>query len=340
MIRRASLTPAPSRNFLSVSFAPGMLASLNSFSMAASMVSRSAWDMRTKQLDPVAPDPGDDRVAIATPKQSSRLHFLGGAHLVPRVRAHHPAAPGAGHHRRDTFQAIAKRYQARKTGPTAPRVMKPKHALIGLLVCGVCGGTFGVVRSTKEGYRILGCVAHRDRGPSACANNKTISDRKVIKALGAHLRDHMGKPDRLEKFINAFQDQYQQREKAGADPRAEMLAKVEKARQTVAQATQALILVPTSQAMAQRLQAEESALAALEIQLEALQPRVIPHPAAVAAYVARLADVLEAGDLVRAGDILRSALAPFKLHPQAVGYRLTGALNLGVSEQESSGGVI
>ena len=34
-------------------------------------------------------------------------------------------------------------------------------------------------------------------------------------------------------------------------------------------------------------------------------------------------------------------LAPFAMHPQAVGYhRLSGALNLGVSTQESSGGVL
>jgi site-specific DNA recombinase len=243
----------------------------------------------------------------------------------------------------DTFNAIAKRYQARKTGPTRPRVVPSKHALSGLLTCGVCGGTFGVVRSTKEGYRMLGCRAFADRGAAVCANSRTISDRKVIKALGAHLRDHMGKPDRLEKFIAAFQAQYSQREKAGADPRAEILAKVEKARQTIAQATQALILVPTSQAMAQRLQAEERALEALEAQLEAIQParpKVVPHPAAVAAYVARLADVLEAGDLVRAGDILRTALSPFKMIPEVKGYRLSGALNLGLSVQESSGGVI
>jgi hypothetical protein len=55
---------------------------------------------------------------------------------------------------------------------------------------------------------------------------------------------------------------------------------------------------------------------------------------------ANLAETLEAGDLSQAGDVLRSAVAPFLIHPEVVGYRMSGALNLRVSEKVCSGGVI
>jgi len=65
-----------------------------------------------------------------------------------------------------------------------------------------------------------------------------------------------------------------------------------------------------------------------------------PRGAAIARYVAELAQTIETGDQAAAGEVLRSALAPFAMHPQVDGYRLVGAINLGLSESKSSGGVI
>lgn len=101
--------------------------------------------------------------------------------------------------------------------------------------------------------------------------------------------------------------------------------------------------VPGSKALGERLAAEEKTLGQLEaqrLQLQEARPKVLPHPAAIARYVVTLAETLEAGDLSQAGDLLRSALAPFLMHPEARGYRMSGALNLGVTEKKSSGGVI
>jgi DNA invertase Pin-like site-specific DNA recombinase len=244
----------------------------------------------------------------------------------------------------ETFAKIGARYAARKVGPTVGRAMKPKQALSGLLQCGVCGGTFGVIFSRKHGdttYRTLGCVAHKDRGDTVCANRMTISDRKVIRALADHLRERMSDPDRVAKFVTAFQEKFSLLEAKGVDPREELLQKIAQATQTINSATQALLLVPDSQALATRLQSEERSLRDLQAKLDAFKPKrptILLHPTAVAAYVAQLADVLESGDLVRTGDILRTALAPFRMIPQADGYRMVGAINLGLSDQKSSGG--
>jgi hypothetical protein len=106
---------------------------------------------------------------------------------------------------------------------------------------------------------------------------------------------------------------------------------------------QALVAVPGSKALADKLGIEERSLTELEAQrleLQEARPRIIPHPAAIASYVRNLAETLEAGDLSQAGDVLRSALAPFSMHPEAGKYRMSGLINLGVSEKISSGGVI
>ena len=167
-----------------------------------------------------------------------------------------------------------------------------------MLTCGVCGGTFGVVHSRKVGgtvYRTLGCVSHRDRGGAICTNSKTISDRKVIKALGSHLRERLSRPDRVKRFIDAFQAQYAALEAKGEDPTAILQTKIERAKQSVEAAMSALLAVPGSVALAAKLAAEERALQALREQIENLQPKrpsILLHPAAVAAYVGKLVDVL------------------------------------------------
>jgi hypothetical protein len=149
----------------------------------------------------------------------------------------------------------------------------------------------------------------------------------------------MSDPARGAKFVAAFQAKFAQLEAKGEDRRAELLQKIDRAKQTISQATQDLLLVPTSQALASTLQAEERALGDLQTKLDQLQPqraKVIPHPAAIAAFVSKLADVLEAGDLVRTEDILRSPLTPFAMVPHADRYRMTGALNVGLSDLKSS----
>ncbi len=87
------------------------------------------------------------------------------------------------------------------------------HLLSGLLKCGACGGSFGLVsRRLKAGetYQTLGCVTHKSRGSAICANEKTISERKVRTAVVEHLRNVLTRPDRIEAFIDEFQRRYRE----------------------------------------------------------------------------------------------------------------------------------
>ena len=92
--------------------------------------------------------------------------------------------------------------------PTAPMAMTARHSRNAITPdCrrrtrreqprpsrrfGVCGGSFGLLARRKEAgetYQTLGCVAHKSRGAAICANDKTISERKVRTAVVGHLRD-------------------------------------------------------------------------------------------------------------------------------------------------------
>jgi DNA invertase Pin-like site-specific DNA recombinase len=252
-----------------------------------------------------------------------------------------------------TWERVQGRYRARKPRTTEsprPRAVQPRHVLTGLLTCGTCNGTFGVIFTRKVGdevYRTLGCITRKDRGASMCSNGKTISDRKAVRKLTTHLRERMSRPDRVAKFVEVYRERFRKQVAKGADPTAEIQGKIEKALRTVQSVTEAMILAPTSKALADRLRAEESALEDLQAQLATLRPKragVEPHPAAIAAYVEKLADIVESGDFVRSGSILRSALAPFKMvwteatESAPAGYKMAGALNLALPDLKSSGG--
>jgi hypothetical protein len=91
---------------------------------------------------------------------------------------------------------------------------------------------------------------------------------------------------------------------------------------------------PTRHPVTSRALRVDRQLAELEAERQAARaarPRVFPHPAAIASFVANLAETLEAEDVTAAGDLLRTVLAPFQMLPQADGrFRLVGAINLGV----------
>jgi DNA invertase Pin-like site-specific DNA recombinase len=66
--------------------------------------------------------------------------------------------------------------------------------LSGLMRCGACGGSFGVIsRVTKDGasYTNFGCLANRSRGDAICANVRTVSERKLTQAVLSVLQDRL-----------------------------------------------------------------------------------------------------------------------------------------------------
>lgn len=98
--------------------------------------------------------------------------------------------------------------------------------------------------------------------------------------------------------------------------------------------------VPGSPALAAKLAAEEHALAQRRGQLQVMPqigPKVLPHPAAIASWVDKLAELIEAKPL-KAAMVLRRVLTPFRVTHRNGGTNLVGALDVGASVCDSSSG--
>jgi hypothetical protein len=253
-----------------------------------------------------------------------------------------------------TWDRVQARFSANKrTGrPGRPTgSVGAGHLLSGLIKCGVCGGSFGLLaRRKKEGetYQTLGCVTHKSRGPAICANDKTISERKVRVAVVGHLQNVLTRPDRIEAFIDEFQRRYRELLETSGSRLKSLDAQIARQRQQIEAVMTALVTVPGSKALGARLTIEEAKLPQLEAERAALtdqRPKVMPHPALIARYVEDLLVTLDT-DVPKARAILMRVLRPFTLTPDGDSYRISGALNLsavmgpGVSEKYSSGGVL
>jgi site-specific DNA recombinase len=253
-----------------------------------------------------------------------------------------------------TWEQVQARFNANKRAKTVGR---PKgsvgagHLLSGLLKCGQCGGSFGLLyRREKAGetYQTLGCVTHKSRGPAICANDKTISERKVRAAVVGHLRNVLTRPDRIEAFIDEFQRRYRELLETSGSRLKSIDGQIARQRQQIEAVMAALVTVPGSKALGARLATEEGRLTQMEAERATLtdqRPKVMPHPALIARYVEDLLVTLDT-DVPKARAILLRVLRPFTLTPDGATYKISGALSLsavlgsGVSEKSSSGGVI
>ena len=158
--------------------------------------------------------------------------------------------------------------RTRTRSPGRPRgSVGAGHLLSGLLKCGVCGGSFGLLSRRKkagETYQTLGCVAHKSRGAAICANDKTISERKVRAAVVGHLRDVLTRPDRIEAFIEEFQRRYRELLDTSGSRLKAMDAQIARQRQQIEAVMAALVTVPGSKALGARLATEEAKLGQFE----------------------------------------------------------------------------
>ena len=105
----------------------------------------------------------------------------------------------------------------------------------------------------------------------------------------------------------------------------------------IANLTDSLARVGWSEALAAKLHDEEAQLAKLKADRSAAtqappSPRIVPHPATIAAYLKNLWALLET-DPARGRDVLSSFIAPVVLTPMNAegpgrSYQATGAFNL------------
>lgn len=210
--------------------------------------------------------------------------------------------------------------------------------LRGLLRCGVCGGSIVIVsRREKNGltFANFGCTVNRSRGETICANNRTVSEKKVTRAVIDALTKQLTTSGLVERFRAAFVKRFDElnRGTAAAEDMKALGREVHDAETRVKNVTMAMAKIGFSEALAAQLSSEEARLAAARGNLAKAgtqtRPRVLPHPRVVEAYLQNLLTVLEKDkDAARA--LLSRHMPPLVLTPEGPAYRITGGFDLSI----------
>ena len=167
---------------------------------------------------------------------------------------------------------------------------RPRYLFSGLMRCGVCGGGF-----SKVSNHHFGCSTARNKGPTACANRRTIR-RDVLEATVLEgLRGRLMDPDLFKAFAEAFTAEWNRLQGAAAaeqTARADELKRVQDQMERLVDA----IANGTPPAMVNdrltRLEQRRVALAAEVAMAASPAPRL--HPNLAEMYRRKVADLVAA----------------------------------------------
>lgn len=214
----------------------------------------------------------------------------------------------------DSVQAKLKEQSRRGAGRPVGSEVRQVRLLSGIARCGVCGASFGVVGGRKKNgvhYVTMGCTARWNRGPSICSNSTTISERKLNTAILGAIGAALSAPDIVERITMRVDERVATQQPVS--PAEELEKKIAATSEAIRRLTDGVARMGYSDALGERLRAEESLLAGLKREQaaakQAAQPRKPPPEAgAIAKYVRGLLATLEK-DPQRAKDLLRAHLS-------------------------------
>lgn len=240
---------------------------------------------------------------------------------------------------RELWDAVQARFQRVHAGARGRPAGTGTHVYLvsGLMHCGTCGGSMTIVgrkQKAGESYARFGCTAHASRGASICANALSVSEKKASAALVTALKEKLGQPELVDRFIAKFLQRTKQRGKEPTEDGA-VDRRVRDAERRLANLTETIAKLGWSDAVAAKLREEEAQLGKLKAERTASArnhgPRAVPPPGAIAGYLQNLLALLET-DPVRGREILARCLGPIVMTPKAEdpdrGYRATGAFNM------------
>lgn len=164
---------------------------------------------------------------------------------------------------------------------------RPKHMLSGIVRCGVCGGAWTIIGTER-----WGCSRHREGGPAACGNNRSISTGQMEARVLHGLQQHMLDPDLIEIYVREYHLEHARRAKELARDsdrlkkrHREAVAKVERLVMAIADGADEFVEI---REVLGKARAERDGLAAQLEQLDQL-PVVALHPTIIADYRAQVA---------------------------------------------------
>lgn len=249
----------------------------------------------------------------------------------------------------DAVQARLARMQRKgSTGGRPPGDARP-YLVSGLLKCGTCGGPMSIAsQKTKNNVRYanFGCSAHRSRGKSICANNTTISERKITGDLIEAIREALTL-DVVDSIVRGFERRLAERTKGPSKP-SDAERALKDAEQRVRNLTAAIAKRPELEALYDQLGDEQTTVKRLRAELANQRPapiaRVAPSKTqvrqAVSAFLGKLGTVAPG----EGREILADICTPITVARNAASpgaYSATGAIRFAtVVANFSSGGRI
>lgn len=205
---------------------------------------------------------------------------------------------------RGLFDSAQERKEARSVShPSHQR--RPKHALSGLLRCGVCGAGMSANGKDKSGRIRIRCSGAIERG--TCPDPRTFYLETVENAVLSGLKAELRRPDVIAVYVRTYHDERQRLASEATANRARLERRLAANEREAEKITDYLIKgignVARLDARAKELMAEEQAL---RRELAAApEPPKLPnlHPAVLARYEEQLERLQQAiDDGLRAGD--------------------------------------
>lgn len=234
----------------------------------------------------------------------------------------------------ETFDAAQGRFKRRvPTVAGSPRGRpsgsgKYVSLFSGFLRCGVCQGPFNVITRKVKGASvslILGCATYRSRGAAICANNKTVTEAKILATVAGELRKLIDTPAYLKLFVDEFTRQLAEAQRSESVQAIE--AQITECDRRIKNATDALLRMGFSEAIQAALRAEEDRRAQLRDQLaNARRQVVVPHPAAIAGHLKNLVVTLGKTPTEARPLLERVFPQPLVLTPGPDGYSINGGI--------------
>ena len=201
----------------------------------------------------------------------------------------------------------------KREGVRSERARRPVYLLSRLLRCGVCGGSYTIISTTR-----YGCTNAKTRG--TCTNRLTIRRDHLEQTVLMGLKSQLLEPDLLKEFIAEYHRQLnagQATREAQWKSKEKELARIKQEIGELINAIKAGIHSPTLQTEFDELEGRK---AALENELASDPPPPVRlHPNLSEVYRAKVEDLREAlnDDKARpeAAEILRSLIDEIRLVP-------------------------
>ncbi|MBZ9657431.1 recombinase family protein [Mesorhizobium sp. ESP-6-4] len=232
----------------------------------------------------------------------NRLHFIKDPATGKRVSRANPAAKWirteVPHLRivddelwqavKERQKSIASQFEAvtiatRKARARKLHTMKrPVSLLSGLLICGCCGGRYGLF--TRERYA---CLNHQRRG--ICDNGRTIAREKIEQRVLAGLKERLVSADAVAEAIRAYAQEtnrLNQERRAQGEQDRKALDKIERVIAGIMAAIEDGLYQPSMKARMEDLERQKAEIAARL----ALAPTGVPdlHPSIATLYARRV----------------------------------------------------